>query len=333
MVDLASLDSATVTEDGEPIIDIPDGISSSQYTWTVDMPVITDGNVKVPTVLLETGDDNTLVVTGLYGYQSGQTINSYLVFDVETQRLSKVWGINEAENGGQPFEINVTAGDQFLPTWRYFDENGDLQLTTAEDVLVFGSQPFTYDYVPAASGTYDLTVFMTDVAGNVFSDTAEIEVDNSGMDTNYRGDNDINSGFHLVYPWSWAGGTDIANDDGSFTTYYANNDGNIGVYFDFYDVSSLDEIVNQAQQYLDGFGADYQDPSQITLGGYDAYQFEYSSETDAGEAVNGAVLAVYVDENALGYLIDYEVTGEVTDEATNYFYVLLDSLSFFKPIQ
>lgn len=332
MVDQSSLVSAVITEDGEPIVDIPDGVSSSTYTWTVDMPIITDGNVSVPTVLLETDDEDVVVVTGLYGFSNGETLDAYLMFDLESRAVTKVWGINESENGGQPFEINVQQGDGFLPTWRYYDETGELQFTTAEDVLIFGDAPFTFEYIPAVSGVYDITIRMADIAGNVYSDTTQVTVENAAAeDISYRGENNVDNGYRVIFPFEWEGGTDVEFDDGSFQTMYADNDGVLTLYFNAYDVTSLEEITVIGEEYLDDFAIAYDEPNELTLGGYDAYQYNYYAEGEDGTEFGGLVLVTYVDETQIGYVIDFEVYGEVTDEIETYYQVFINTLAFFEP--
>ncbi|HLA42783.1 MAG TPA: hypothetical protein VJZ27_05080, partial [Aggregatilineales bacterium] len=333
MIDQASLVSLTFTEEGDPIVDIPDGVSSSQYTWTVDMPVITDGNASVPTVLLETGEDESVVVTGLYGFPNGETLDAYLVFDVETQKVVKVLGINESENGGQPFDITVTAGDEFLPTWRFFDENGDLQLIPAESTLTFGSEPFSYDFVPASSGIYDIVIRIEDVAGNVYADVVEIPVDNEGVDTSYRGENDVNFGYSVIYPWAWTGSVDIEAEDGTTRSVYTDNDGVVTVYFNFYEATELADMESIAVEYLDGFATAYSEGTAIAVGGYDAVEYQYEAENDEGTPTFGYVVYTVVPENETGYLIDYEVTGEGTEESESYYPVLIANISFFPPLE
>jgi hypothetical protein len=178
MVDQDTLESVVYTEDGEAITQYDDGVSQSQFTWGVEMPVISDAQTSVDTLLLDNGVEGQSAVSGLYGFQTGQTIDAYLTFDLETREVISVWGINPSENGGQPFEVTPTPGDEFLPTWRYLDENGELQLTTANESLVFGAEPFTLSFVPAVSGTYDFVLIVEDMAGNIALDTATIAVDN-----------------------------------------------------------------------------------------------------------------------------------------------------------
>ena len=49
-------------------------------------------------------------------------------------------------------------------------------------------------------------------------------------------------------------------------------------------------------------------------------------------AARGYVMVTYVPGNALGYLIDYVVTGDGNAESDSYYDVLVNSLTFFPPI-
>lgn len=329
MIDQASLESTTVDEDGEPIIDFTDGIALSQYTWEVDMPVVTDGNVTIPTVLLETGDSESVVVTGLYGYPNGETLDAYVVFDTETQKAVKVWGINVSEAGEQPFEIDVRSGDEFLPTWRYFDENGELQLTTANDVLVFGSTPFSYEYVPAESGEYELYIRMEDVAGNIFYDFTTLVVDNEGVDTTYRGYNDTNYGYRFIYPWDWVGAIDVEFSDGIVRTVYVDNIDRLSVLIDVYDVATLEELEEITLEYMDAFADEYEDSIEIEIDDNEAYEVDYFWVNDEGKDAYGTIFYVYSPVSDYGYVVDYQVIGEPTDEDYVYYEAILEYMSFF----
>jgi len=334
MLDQSALESLTYSEDGEPLIDFEDGVSQSQFTWGAEMPVISDGMVSVPTLLLDVDNDAQAGVSGVYGFQNGTTIDAVLVFDLETRSVVNIWGINESENGGQPFEINATPGDQFLPTWRFFDADGNLSLIPANEVLTVSSEPFTFDFAPAASGNYVFYISMEDVTGNVYVDSTQILIDNEGLEPIYRGTNDLNYGFSFVYPWSWSEPFDVEMSDGSTQTIATNPAGTISIYFNYYDVTALDEMLDVAQGYIEDTGIEsIGDVQEWVVGGYDAYLIGYETTNPEGVAYSGALIAVYVPDNATGYLIDFEASQDATEDDIAYIDVLLESLRFFSPLQ
>ena len=333
MIDTASLVSATITEDGEELTLIPDGEASTQFTWGVDMPIITDGENYVDTVLLDTGDDETFVVTGDYLFSNGDEVSAYIVFDIDTQEAVSVWGLNESQTGGQPFEITIGLGDTFMPSWRYFDDDNNLQLTPSGIELVFGDEPFRYDYFPAESGNYDLYVFMTDVAGNIFYDVVELVVDNDGIDTTYRGISDVNFGYNAIYPFFWSGRLDIEDADGNTRTEYASPDQSVVVFFEFYEATTLDDMEPIVLDYLDTYAIEYYEPFELTIDGYDGYEVSYYSETDDGQGIYGVIAYTVVPENGIGYLIDYTLFYEPSPDDSDYIYFadLINTMSFFEP--
>ena len=331
MIDAFTITSATITEDGEELTLIPDGESRTQITWGVDMPIVTDGANFIDTVLLETGDDDTVVVTGDYTFNNGNTVEAYITFDIESQQAQSVWGINNSETGGQPFQIPTRKGEVFVPNWRYFDENNDLQIVSTDVELTFGDEPFRYDFAPADSGVYDLYVSMTDVAGNVFYDVVEIVVDNEGVDTTYRGVADVNFGYNAIYPFSWLGGLDIESEDGSTRTEYSDNDGKITVYMEFYDATTIEEMDAVVEEYLSIYTTEIDQYYEITIGGYDGYDIPYYTETESGDEVYGVIAYTVVPENGIGYLIDYTVFGEPDDNSYDYYIDLINTMTFFEP--
>lgn len=333
MIDSSTLTSATITEDGEEITNIPDGEASTQFTWGVDMPVVTDGTNFIDTVLLETGDDETVVVTGDYTFSNGDTVGAYIIFDIETQKATSVWGLNSSQTGGQPFEINTRAGEIFIPSWRYFDANGDIQLQSTGVELVFSDEPFRYDFFPADSGTYDLYVFMTDVAGNTYFDKVELIVDNVGVDTTYRGVADVNFGYTAIYPFAWFGGIDIELEDGGTRTEYQDNEGRYVVYFEFYDATALEDMEGVVAEYLDTYTLEISEYFEIFVGNYDGFEIQYTSADEEGNPITGVVAYTVVPENGLGYLIDYTIFDEATDADYQYYIDLMASMSFFPPLE
>jgi hypothetical protein len=55
--------------------------------------------------------------------------------------------------------------------------------------------------------------------------------------------------------------------------------------------------------------------------------------TAEGEYRFGVVMVTYVEENATGYLIDFEAAETITEEEFSYLDVLIESLRFFPPIE
>lgn len=333
-VDESELESLEYTEDGEQIVDIPDGESTSTFTWTVEMPVITDGNVSVPTLLLDIGTEGQAAVSGLYGYANGTTVDAFLIFDLETNEVLTVWGVNESENGGQPYEIRPVIGEEFLPTWRFYDEEGVEQLIPANDILVFSAESFTFDFYPADSGLYELYIVMEDASGAIDYDYVSLEVNNEGIEPILRGANNLNYGYSYQYPWDWAEAIDIVFEDVDMfpQSYLSNPDETVTTFFTYLDgAESLDEVLENGYGYLDNFASEYEDFTADVLGGYDAYITSYLAETEAGEAYQGIIGLAYNPETAIGYIIDVQILAGGEEEGEFFLDTLYETLTFFIP--
>ena len=88
-LDQSPLESAEVTESGELIISFPDGPQNNQFVWGAEMPVVTDGTVGIPMLLLsDRNDPDSLIVSGQYISQVGEVVTAYLIFDIETQTVN-----------------------------------------------------------------------------------------------------------------------------------------------------------------------------------------------------------------------------------------------------
>ncbi|NWG17665.1 MAG: hypothetical protein HXY41_13645 [Chloroflexi bacterium] len=331
MLDTDQLVSSTVTVDGEAITGYPDGLSSWEFTWNVEMPVVSDGEVEIPTLLLPSDQENQAIVSGFYLWKDGRSATAYLVFDTENRVVTGVWGVEQSGTATAPAEIRVSPGDRFQPTWRFLDENNEVVLVGTDDVLTFGGAPFTFRYVPAQSGDYALTILIEDLAGNISADTANLSVDNEGLDTAYRGFKDVSFGINFLYPWNWTDPTVFEDEEGGVTLNVSDESGDINIYIEAYEVESADAVLDLKLEEFSGLDdLEYSEPRAVDLDGYDAYYVDYRFTT-GGEAREGWLAVVYVPENGLGYSLDLDAPPDLLEAADAAFLTMLDSLIFFEP--
>lgn len=333
ILDQSPLVFTVFTPDGDEITEFPEGFSQNEFTWNVEMPLVTDGQNSVETLLAQ--DPNALdeaIVEGIYHWSSGETADAYAVFDVETQSLTSVWGVQEAENGQALAEILPLRGDTFEPYWQFFDANGELVYVPSGVELNFGGAPFTYEFIPAVSGNYEFVLWMEDMAGNFSLDSTSFTVDNEGLDTSYRGFKDVTIGINFLFPWGWTDPGVTENPDGSYTLSVSDPNGDITIIVDAYEVGSIDEVLDTALTILDDFGADYNDPQPVENSEYESYIIEYAYDGDTGPRVGGQMV-VYVPENGLGYVIDVDSSEEQVDLATQVFTDMAATLWFFPPME
>jgi hypothetical protein len=334
ILDQSPLVFSVFTPDGEEITAFPEGVSQNEFTWNVEMPLVTDGENSVETVLLSNPDSpDDAIIQGIYHWANGESSDSYLIFDMNTAEFVSAWGIQESETGVATSEIRPARGDRFEPVWKFLDANGQLAAMPSGTQLVFGNEPFTYRFVPAASGNYDLTMLVEDMAGNVSVDSVQFSVSNEGLDTAYRGFKDVSMGINFLFPWGWTDPSVTENEDGSYTLSVSDENGDISIIVDAYEVESTDELLDIALGNLEAFGAQFDEPQPFELSDYDADAVYYTYEDESGNARVGAQLVLYIPENGLGYIIDVDGPEAMTDDADQVFNDVIDSITFFPPLE
>lgn len=336
ILDQSPLEFPVVTVDGDEIDDFPEGASTNEFAWNVEMPVLSDGQNSVE-ALLNVGEEDA-TVEGLYHYAEGDTVDAYLVFDLETRTMQSVWGVQGGANqsGQATGEIAPRRGDSFEPYWLFLSPEGEVQYSPSQIQLYFSTDPFTYQFVPAASGTYTFAMVIEDMAGNISQDEIEFTVDNAGLDPNYRGFKDIQTGVNFLYPWTWTNPTVVEDEEGGYTLNTRDQSGEFSIIVNNYESVGIDDITDFALDLLDGLGADYDDPEDFTIEalpgtyGGDASIIEYSYEDADGEPRFGLGLVVYIAETQTGYIIDVDAPEAEAAAANDIFDVLLDSVVFFE---
>ena len=330
LVEYERLISRTTTADGSEVTNWADGVTTRTYSWDTEIPIITDGQVETPALLIQNcNSPSSAVVDGQYIPVDGDPVDAQLVYDLATSQVETVWGVRETPNGYVPFELAVNNGDQFQPYWLYLDAANNLQHTLADVTLTFGDDPFTFHLVPAPSGAYSLTIVAEDLAGTTASDTVEIQVNNTGLDPAQRGFTDPQFGLNFRYPAGWIEPRFIATDEGGrlFT-----GDPATGIVLSVLPYDGVSSAQDVAQQVIDSWNvledAALVDQQEVSLGTYDAYVVDYTY-TLQGTQRAGVVLAIYAPERAIGYGFDVDAPADQVDAASTAFNMLVDSLNFF----
>ena len=330
LVEYERLISRTTTVDGSEVTDWADGVTTRTYSWDTEIPIITDGQVETPALLIQNRNSpSSAVVDGQYIPADGDPVDAQLVYDLATSQVETVWGVRETPNGYVPFELAVNNGDQFQPYWLYLDAANNLQHTLADVTLTFGDDPFTFHLVPAPSGAYSLTIVAEDLAGTTASDSVEIQVNNTGLDPAQRGFTDPQFGLNFRYPAGWIEPRFIATDEGGrlFT-----GDPATGIVLSVLPYDGVSSAQDVAQQVIDSWNvledAALVDQQEVSLGTYNAYVVDYTY-TLQGTQRAGVVLAIYAPERAIGYGFDVDAPADQVDAASTAFNVLVDSLNFF----
>jgi hypothetical protein len=330
-IDQSPLVFGSFDAEGEYIEEFPQGQAESEFTWSPEVPVLTDGMDNVYVLLYtDPQDTDTSTIYGTYTWQDGNTAESYIVVDNATGEFQSVWGY---EGDTAVAEIKPKRGETFEPTWEFLNAEGEFETYPSGTQLSFGSESgIRFDFEVAPSGDYYFYMNVEDIAGNTSSTATAFSVNNDDINYDYKGFKDIQTGINFLYPRLWLVPDVQAYEDGSYGLFTSDDSGDLFLALDYYEVVSLDELTQRAADNLANFGATGDEAQATQVGGYDATLISYTYTDDNGIDHIGTQVVVYVEENGLGYIIDLDSTAERADEANELLGIILDSIQFFPPV-
>jgi len=339
VLDFDYLISRTTTATGADIVNWSDGVTSRSFTWEAEVPLLTDGTNSTYALLIPNRDDpNVAIVNGQYqSVRGGDPIDAQLVFDLNTRQMTAIWGINETQSGAlQPFELTVEAGDTFTPLWLMLDADNQLAGSRLSDTALqlAGTTPISFEKVPAPSGQYSISFVAENVAGETTLAESIIQVSNDGLDPAQRGYTDLTYGVNFRYPANWVRPRFLPDGKRLFTGLETGdlNTTTAMTLFPYTDVASAQET---AQKIKDSWaeleGLAVSDEREVEINGLPAYVIDYTY-TIAGMQRVGAVIAIYVPDQMVGYGFDIDAPAGDPAEAQKALQILIESINFF-PVQ
>jgi hypothetical protein len=324
IVDTSPISYTSLLPTGETLIEYPNELTPSTFTWSVEFPYLTDGTNKVLSLLQASSSSSDGTIQGTYVNAEGAQ-PAYLIFDTDTYTYSGILAVAE----DAPYEVNPLPGDQFIVDLISITTEGEVTVQPLVDTpLTFGVEPFTFTYSPAISGEYEVGLSMTDLAGNRLYEKVAVTVNNDAVDGTLRGYTDTNEGVYFQYPYAWGEFYQITNEDGSITSAVSDDAGIQSIFIDAYlETDALTALEN----VLSTIDAEVSEITETTLGGLPAYTATYSFESDEGTTF-ATVASVLNEEAASVIVFTLQSSGDdpAADEAVA---ALLDStLGFFAPI-
>ncbi len=332
VLDFDYLVSRTTTASGAEIVDWSDGVTTRTFQWEAEVPVLTDGTTSTYALLIPNRDNpDSALVNGYYqSVRGGKELRAQLIFDLNTQRASSLWGLNETASGNlQPFELAVEAGDTFTPEWLTLDANNELSGAGRGEMLTLtASLGVEFEKVPAPSGTYSLSFVAENVAGTTTLAEAVIMVDNTDLDPALRGYTDLTYGVNFLYPAQWIRPR-LTESGRLFTADLATN--TVLSLLPYTDVSSAEETdaaIRASWNVLDNL-AIIQERS-VRINELPAYVTDYTYDYQGSGRV-GSVIAIYVPSQGVGYAFDLDAPAANLGPAQEALQALVDSITFFDP--
>ncbi|MBZ0276022.1 MAG: hypothetical protein K8I60_07760, partial [Anaerolineae bacterium] len=296
----------------------------SQFVWGAEVPMLSDGVTSVLGLAQESGGGSSeAYIQGTYVSPEGAK-PAYLVFDISDLSYSGMLTITNES----PSAVSPNPGDQFIVDMISI-EDGNVTVTPLVDApLTFGIQPFTLSYQPAASGTYEIGLSITDLAGNKIYKKTTLDVDNSPLNGDLRGSTDINTGVYFQYPREWGDSNTIANDDGSVTYTVGSKAGDQTIFVDVYpDTDTAAALAATMETYP----AQYGSITETTFAQMPAQIVDFTFESDNG-TVTGALISILNAENGSAVVFALQATSEGLATLTNLIDLLDQSIILFKPL-
>jgi hypothetical protein len=335
VLDYDYLVSRTTTASGADIVNWSDGVTQRTFSWEAEVPVLTDGTTRTYALLLPNQDNpDVLLVNGLYtSVSGGDPIQARLLFDKNTRTSTALWGLNETASGNlQPFELQVAAGDTFQPIWLTLDANNELAGTSLGETLTLQNvTSITFEKVPAPSGSYSISFVAENVAGANNLSEAIINVNNDGLDEGYRGYTDLTYGVNFRYPANWIRPRFTPDGQRLFTADLVTS--TVLSLYPYTDVTSAEETdaaIRASWNELQDL--QIQQQRAVDINGLSAFVTDYTYTYDSQPRI-GAVVAIYVPSQNVGYAFDLDAPAATPGPAQEALQALVQSINFFEPQQ
>ncbi|MEO8609758.1 MAG: clostripain-related cysteine peptidase [Chloroflexota bacterium] len=309
IVDSSPISYTSTLPTGETLIEYPNELTPSTFTWGVEFPYISDGTNKVLSLLQSSsGSGSEGIVQGTYVNKEGSQ-PAYLIFDTQTNTYSGTLAI--ADNS--PYQVSPLPGDQFIVDLISITPEGEVSVKPLTDTpLTYGVTPFTFNYSPAISGDYEVGLSMSDLASNRIYKKVAITVNNDSVDGTLRGYTDTNEGVYFQYPFAWGDSYQLTNDDGSMTNALSDDAGTESIYVDTFADTNVQTALGTALDKIDGDKGDVQ---ETTLSGLPASSVTYSFTGDDGTMTYGTLYSVLNEASGSAVVFNVQTATEDTQAA------------------
>jgi len=321
----------TYLPDGSELSEWRDGVHEDFYIWHTKVTYLYDYlGAGDYVVMWPTAPDSSLfTVQGQFNRADGSTFPANLVFDHETDQLTRIWGSGDGEAAA---EIMPQPGDTFQVDTLYLDET-DAVVREPGALLSFDDTGDLYfEWRPLPNGRYFIGFEAENVAGDTARTTTDVVVSNEDVVDGYTAYLDPYLGFTFLHPSNWY--TPIYTDTLLYTSS-RDNDTNLQVTI-YPHLENGTHPLTLKNQTLASFGPVdilYQD--EIAMAGVGGQQVAYGYEKADGGLRTGIFFTFVKDGQ--GYVVDVDGPQELEPETIAAVQQLQDSWQFtdqgfgFKP--
>lgn len=294
------------------------GVDDSDFTWDVELPLVSDGQTSSFEQVVTRDDVSSLA--GRYQYPgSSQWVDVTVIFNNQGSTSDVV---GQLGGGAALATVQVEPGGTFqvyrsrvTPDGRVVAEPGTI-FTWPEGGL-------TWEYAPAPTGQYNLGFLVEAFGGTTGFNSTTITVNNDDINPNLRGYIDDDWGFVFQRPADWFGVSYFPDAD-----FLQTSDLDATEYIFVYPVYESDgDLQAIADAVLERFDLKADGGFTPTkAGGQDALEFEFTYSNDKGTFISRA-FAVYVDYLSLGLVFSSEALDAKAMQRN--YETLIGTLEFF----
>jgi outer membrane lipoprotein SlyB len=328
--------SDVITGDGTEVDDYPDGQTSNDFYWDTKLPKLSDGT-KGLLVLMATNlkDQQHGFIRGTYTNQvTGQQTDSTLLIDLDSYQATALWAAQDAAGANHAMaQIRPNPGDTFEPIYRVLDQTGTPQDVASGITLTFGKTPFQVTDTPGPDGKYTVLLAATDATGHSVSDSATVNVLNSGLGSTLQGFKDLGFGLSFLYPFDWTDAQSYQRQDGSDELDVSDITGTQTISaVNVSEVASLADVQAKLQADVGGIaGVTIGQTTGVTVGNTQGTSMAYQYTDSDGDQIDGTAVAVYVAKTEQGYMLEFETPDDEAAAMQKVVSEVLGSSQFFAP--
>ncbi|HZY45526.1 MAG TPA: clostripain-related cysteine peptidase, partial [Anaerolineae bacterium] len=319
-----------------------DGVAID-YNWDPIVYTISDGKNAVKALIAPEEYDQSPVyaVEGTYKFVDGSPVIRARLF-FQDAKLTKILGYSGQGAQGSLHEITTAPGDQFTVLEQGFTITDTAEPQVHEQdggTLTFGTQQFTIETAPAASGSYVVGIIAQDLDGNFFPQFESVFVDNKATTSieGFKPYANETLGFALLYPGQWTVEENLPNQN----VLFSSNDANTVVSvarLSFPDAATTADADAQGLQTARDLLSGTQDFQTVTeeqdflLGGYNGRTQDFTLTYQGQEFYGSIVVATPKTGTTVGFIIidlkdDFNNQLDNFNSMLNSFDILLSGLS------
>ncbi len=299
--------------------------------WDVALPVLTDGTSANNEFLIDS--DNVAFLDGQFRQTPDDTFQDVTIVFSKAINQSDLVGrvqrvINRASGSNALAVIDIPIGSEFV-AYRSIVQSDGRVVVEPGNTYIWPVGGLTYTDEPAPNGEYKVGILVEAYGGTTGFTSRTVNVDNSNINPDLRGQSLPFYGVTLIRPADWSF---FGVDADAFRSVSNDGENSVALYIAIEDNSegNLEAVVDEVfGYYFPGTEWDRQYTEIAAPDGRPAIEFTFMREDD-GEMIQSKAIAVFTPETGFGLVITSEGTPDDPDIEV-FYQQLKNNLTLFDP--